>query len=232
MLKLWKAKDRGSFHHGWLDTRHTFSFGEFYDPQKMGFRALRVINEDWVSPGMGFGMHPHRDMEIITCVLEGALQHKDSMGHGAVLRPGEFQHMTAGTGIRHSEFNPSQTETVHLYQIWLLPRASGLKPSYNQKAYPLADRTGRFQLVASPDGSAGSLTIQQDTRISLGHFDPGQKVACPLETGHYGWLQILSGEFLTQSMKLGPGDALALENEAELRLETIHPGELLWFDLT
>lgn len=232
MLKLWKAKDRGSFHHGWLDTRHTFSFGEFYDPQKMGFRALRVINEDWVSPGMGFGMHPHRDMEIITCVLEGALEHKDCMGHGAVLRPGEFQHMTAGTGIRHSEFNPSQTETVHLYQIWLLPRASGLKPSYDQKAYLLADRNGRFQLVASPDGSAGTLTIQQDARISLGHFDPGQKVACHLETGRYGWLQILSGEFQTQSMKMEPGDALALENEAELHLETIRTGELLWFDLT
>src|SRR4029079_7262167 len=167
MLDIRKSADRGHLNHGWLDTYHTFSFGDYYDATQMGFRALRVINEDRVAPGEGFGMHGHRDMEIVTCVLSGALEHKDSLGHGEVLRPGELQHMSAGSGIRHSEFNPSATESVHLYQIWLLPRSGGLAPSYSAKQFATEGRAGRWQLVASPDGEDGSLKIQQDARIHL-----------------------------------------------------------------
>src|SRR5436190_17208179 len=167
MFNIRKSSDRGHFNHGWLDTYHTFSFGDYYDPAQMGFRSLRVMNEDRVAPGGGFGMHGHRDMEIVTLVLSGALEHKDSLGHGEALRPGELQHMTAGRGIRHSEFNPSATESVHLYQIWLLPRVAGLPPSYSQKAFDPAQRNGQWQLVASPDGADGSLRIEQEARIYL-----------------------------------------------------------------
>src|SRR4029453_4751721 len=162
-----KSADRGHFDHGWLNTYHTFSFGDYYDPQQMGFRSLRVINEDRVAPGAGFGMHGHRDMEIVTWVLSGALKNKGSLGRGEVPRPGEMQHMTAGRGIRHSEFNPSATEPVHLYQIWLLPRAADLEPSYSQKRFAPDDRHGAWQLVASPDGANGSLQIEQDAKIHL-----------------------------------------------------------------
>src|SRR5262245_55191646 len=161
MLKIRKSSERGHFDHGWLDTYHTFSFGDYYDPSQMGFRTLRVINEDRVQPSRGFGMHGHRDMEIVTCVLSGALEHRDSLGHGEVLKPGELQRMSAGTGIRHSEFNPSPTEPVHLYQIWIEPREKGLPPGYEQRAFDAAARQGTWQLVASPDGADGSLTIQQ-----------------------------------------------------------------------
>src|SRR4029453_9301558 len=171
-----KSADRGHLNHGWLDTYHTFSFGDYYDPAQMGFRALRVINEDRVAPGQGFGMHGHRDMEIVTYVLSGALEHKDSLGHGEVLRPGELQHMSAGTGIGNSEFNPSAREPVHLYQIWLLPRAAGLKPSYSQKSFAPEGRAGRWQLVASPDGADGSLTIQQDAQIHLAELGSGSQL--------------------------------------------------------
>src|SRR5256885_3669579 len=170
MIRVRKAGERGHCDHGWLDTYHTFSFSDYYDPAHVGFRSLRVINEDRVAPGGGFGMHGHRDMEIVTCVLSGALEHKDSLGHGEVLRPGEFQHMTAGRGIRHSEFNPSATEPVHLYQIWLLPRENGLSPSYSQKKFTPEGRDGRWQLVASPDGADGSLKIEQDARIYLANM--------------------------------------------------------------
>src|SRR6266550_4570151 len=180
MFSIRKSSDRGHFDHGWLNTYHTFSFADYYDPAHMGFRSLRVINEDRVAPGAGFGMHGHRDMEIVTCVLSGALEHKDSLGHGEVLRPGEFQHMSAGRGIRHSEFNPSATEPVHLYQIWLLPRESGLEPSYAQKAFDPAHRTGRWQLVASPNGADGSLKIQQDARIYLANIAPPNELTCDL----------------------------------------------------
>src|SRR5947208_421546 len=162
MIRVRKAAERGHLDHGWLDTHHTFSFGDYYDPAHMEFRALRVINDDRVAPGQGFGMHGHRDMEIITYVLDGALAHRDSLGNGSVLRPGELQHMTAGTGVRHSEFNPSDQEWVHLYQIWLLPERKGLEPSYEQKAFPEQERQGTLRLVASPTGEDGSLTIRQD----------------------------------------------------------------------
>src|SRR6476661_3998059 len=162
MFQVRKAEERGHFNHGWLDTAHTFAFADYYDPRHMGFRALRVINEDRVQPGQGFGTHGHRDMEIVTVVLEGALEHRDSLGNGEVLRPGELQRMTAGTGIRHSEFNPSEAEPVHLYQIWLMPERNGLTPSYEQKPIPTDGDPGRLRLVASPDGRDGSLTIRQD----------------------------------------------------------------------
>src|SRR5947208_2815335 len=172
MFHLRQAAERGHFNHGWLDTYHTFSFGDYYDPTHMGFRALRVINEDRVAPGQGFGMHGHRDMEIVTIVLEGALEHRDSLGNGEVLRPGELQRMSAGTGIRHSEFNPSPTEPVHLYQIWLWPRAQGLTPSYEQKPFDSKQKRDRLQLVAAPDGRDGSLTIHQDAELYLGALSP------------------------------------------------------------
>src|SRR5947199_8094641 len=159
MLQIRRSSERGHFDHGWLDTRHTFSFADYYDPDQMGFRSLRVMNEDRVAPGTGFGTHGHRDMEIVTYVLEGELAHKDSMGNGEILRPGEFQRMSAGTGIRHSEFNPSATEPVHLYQIWLLPRGNGITPSYEQKNFADEEKRGKLRLVASPDGADGSLTI-------------------------------------------------------------------------
>src|SRR5262245_57998672 len=170
MIRVRKATKRGHFDHGWLDTYHTFSFGDYYDPEHMGFRVLRVINEDVVAPGEGFGMHGHRDMEIVTIVLSGALEHRDSLGNGEVLRPGEFQRMSAGTGIMHSEFNPSATEPVHLYQIWLLPEKRGLTPSYEQKPFDPAARVGRWQLVASPDAAEGSLRIHQSARLFLGNI--------------------------------------------------------------
>src|SRR5215475_10638425 len=174
MIHLRKAVERGHFDHGWLDTYHTFSFGDYYDAAQMGFRSLRVINDDRVEPGRGFGMHGHRDMEIITYVLEGALEHRDSLGNGSVLRPGELQHMTAGTGVRHSEFNPSDREWVHLYQIWLLPERRGLEPSYQELALSEEDKGGRFRLVAAPDGGPGVLTIHQDARLYLASLVPGQ----------------------------------------------------------
>src|SRR5437588_1646080 len=167
MFSIRKSSDRGHFDHGWLNTYHTFSFADYYDPAQMGFRSLRVINEDRVAPGMGFGMHGHRDMEIVTYVLAGALEHKDSMGNGAVLRPGELQRMSAGTGIRHSEFNPSTAEPVHLYQIWLVPSDKGLTPSYEQKSFPEADKHNRLRRVASPDGLDGALTIHQNAELYL-----------------------------------------------------------------
>src|SRR6516164_11143998 len=174
MIQVRKAVERGHFDHGWLNTYHTFSFADYYDPAQLGFRSLRVINDDRVAPGQGFGMHGHRDMEIVTYVLDGALEHRDSMGNGSVLRPGELQRMTAGTGIRHSEFNPSDREPVHLYQIWLLPERRGLQPGYEQKAFPEAERQGTLRLVASPTGERGSLTIRQDARLYLATLLDGE----------------------------------------------------------
>jgi quercetin 2,3-dioxygenase len=231
MIAIRKSADRGHLNHGWLDTYHTFSFGDYYDAQQMGFRVLRVINEDRVAPGEGFGMHGHRDMEIVTYVLSGALEHKDSLGHGEALRPGELQHMSAGTGIRHSEFNPSVTESVHLYQIWLLPREPGLTPSYSQKAFPAEGRAGRWQLVASPYGADGSLMIQQDARIMLAELTPEQKLAIELLPGRYGWLQVLRGAVELDGTSLATGDAAAISQESNLPLRATAPAEVMLFDL-
>ena len=232
MLKLRKSTDRGHFDHGWLDTYHTFSFGDYYDPAQMGFRALRVINEDRVAPGGGFGMHGHRDMEIVTLVLSGALAHKDSLGNGEALRPGELQRMTAGRGIRHSEFNASQTEPVHLYQIWLTPRAAGLAPGYEQKAFDPAQRSGKWQLVASPRGDEGSLTIQQDARILLANLAAGQELTYDIPQSRHAWLQVLRGPVTLNDTVMQTSDAAAISEEPKLTLCTAAPAEVMLFDLS
>src|SRR5215831_7994768 len=216
MIQIRKAAERGHFDHGWLDTYHTFSFGGYYDPAHMGFRSLRVINDDRVQPGQGFGMHGHRDMEIVTYVHDGALAHKDSMGNGSVLRAGELQRMTAGTGVRHSEFNPSDTEWVHLYQIWLLPQRKGLTPSYEQLAVGEEEKRGRFRLVASPGGAAGGLTIHQDARLYLARLLPGEAAAQEIERGRAAWLQVLRGSVTVLGHDLAAGDGVAVTDESVL----------------
>jgi redox-sensitive bicupin YhaK (pirin superfamily) len=231
MIRVRKAAERGHFDHGWLDTYHTFSFGDYYDPAHLGFRSLRVINDDRVQPGQGFGMHGHRDMEIVTYVLDGALQHKDSLGNGSIIRAGELQRMTAGTGVRHSEFNPSDKEGVHLYQIWLLPERKGLKPSYQELALGEAQQRGRFRLVASPDGADGSLTIHQDARLYLASLLPGQAVAHPIEPGRATWLQVLRGSVNVLGNDLSAGDGVAVTDENAISVQAAVPSEVLLFDL-
>jgi quercetin 2,3-dioxygenase len=231
MIQVRKAAERGHFDHGWLDTFHTFSFGDYSDPAHMGFRSLRVINDDRVAPGQGFGMHPHRDMEIVTYVLDGELQHRDSMGNGSIIRAGELQRMTAGTGVHHSEFNPSGSEWVHLYQIWLLPQRKGLKPSYEQLAVGEKDMRGRFRLVASPDGAAGSLTIQQNAQLYLVSLSPGDGVAHQVERGRAAWLQVLRGGVNVLGNDLAAGDGLAVTDEKAVSVQATVPSEVLLFDL-
>ena len=228
MIQIRKGKDRGHFDHGWLDTYHTFSFADYYDPEYMGFRALRVINEDRVQAGRGFGTHSHRDMEIVTYVLEGELQHRDSMGTGSIIRPGEVQRMSAGTGVLHSEVNPSRDQSVHLLQIWLLPDRRGLKPEYEQKAFPAEERAGRLRLVASPDGSDGSLTIHQDAKILAGTIR--DSVQYDLQPGRYAWLQVARGSLDLNGQTLNAGDGAAIENEPALTLRG-KDAEVLLFDL-
>jgi redox-sensitive bicupin YhaK (pirin superfamily) len=231
MLTLRPASQRGHADHGWLKTWHTFSFSTYRDPQHIHFRALRVINEDIVAPGQGFGTHPHNDMEIVTYVLSGALEHKDSMGNGEVLRPGEFQRMTAGTGITHSEFNPSTTEPVHLYQIWLFPERSGLAPSYEQKRFPSEGRRNQLRLVASRNADEGSLTIHTDAKISLAELDAGQTIQQGLSPLRHAWLQVLRGTVRVNGQDLGTSDGLAISNESALEITAITDAELMLFDL-
>jgi quercetin 2,3-dioxygenase len=231
MMQIRRNAERGHADHGWLDTYHTFSFADYFDPAHMGFRALRVINEDRVAPGTGFGMHGHRDMEIVTVVLAGALQHRDTLGNGEVLRPGEVQHMTAGTGIRHSEFNPSPTEAVHLYQIWLLPRQTGLTPSYEQKAFPDAEKHNRWRLIASPDGRDGSLTIHQDSRLYLARLNEAQELRHELANGRHAWLQVLHGGASVNGTVLKAGDGAALTDEKAVTVQATEAAEVLLFDL-
>jgi quercetin 2,3-dioxygenase len=231
MIQVRKAAERGHFDHGWLDTHHTFSFGDYYDPKHMGFRSLRVINDDRVQPGQGFGMHSHRDMEIVTYVLDGALEHKDSMGNGSIIRAGELQRMTAGTGVRHSEFNPSDTEWVHLYQIWLLPQQKGLEPSYEELAVGEEQKQGRFRLVASPDGADGSLTIHQDARLYLASLLPGEGVAHDIERGRAVWLQVLRGSVNVLGNDVAAGDGVAVTDENAISVQATVPSEVLLFDL-
>jgi redox-sensitive bicupin YhaK (pirin superfamily) len=231
MIRIRKAAERGHFDHGWLDTYHTFSFADYHDPAHMGFRSLRVMNDDRVQPGEGFGMHGHRDMEIVTYVLDGALAHKDSMGNGSIIRAGELQRMTAGTGVRHSEFNPSETEWVHLYQIWLLPERKGLEPSYGQLAVSEEDKRGRFRLVASPNGAADSLTIHQDARLYLASLSQGEAVAHKIERGRAAWLQVLRGSVNVLANHLAAGDGVAVTDESALAVQATVPSEVLLFDL-
>jgi quercetin 2,3-dioxygenase len=232
MLRIRKSTERGHFDHGWLNTYHTFSFGRYYDPENMGFRALRVMNEDFVQPGQGFGTHPHDNMEIVTYVLEGALEHKDSMGNGEVLRPGEFQRMSAGTGITHSEFNPSHSEPVHLYQIWLLPNQDDIEPSYEQKRFTEEERLNRLRLVASPDAKDGSLLIHQDARVYLATILAGQQVQHRLENGRHAWLQVLRGQVSLNGNPLETSDGAALSDKELLTIETDGGAEIMLFDLT
>lgn len=231
MITIRNANDRGHFNHGWLNTYHTFSFASYHDPRQMGFRSLRVMNEDFVQPGQGFGTHPHQDMEIVTYVLEGALEHRDSMGNGEVLRPGEFQRMSAGTGITHSEFNPSDTEPVHLYQIWLLPDRRGIEPSYEQKAFAESERHNRLRLVASPDAADGSLLVHQDARIYLASLDDGAEVRHELAAGRYAWLQILRGSATLDGRALSAGDGGALSDQRALTIRGQGGAEVMLFDL-
>jgi quercetin 2,3-dioxygenase len=231
MIQIRKAHDRGHANHGWLDTYHTFSFDTYQDSNHMRFRSLRVMNEDRVAAGQGFGTHPHRDMEIVTYVLEGALEHKDSMGNGEVLHAGEFQRMSAGTGITHSEFNPSATEAVHLYQIWLVPRSKGIAPSYEQKRFAEADRRDRLQLVASEDAVDGSLLIHQDARIYLSNLTSGSDVLHPLAEGRHAWLQVLRGSLSLNGQQLHTSDGAAVSEESSLTIQADENAEIMLFDL-
>ncbi len=230
MIRLRKAKDRGHANHGWLDSWHTFSFADYHDPRHMGFSVLRVINEDFVAPGQGFPTHPHRDMEIITWILEGALEHKDSLGTGSVIHPGEAQRMSAGTGIRHSEFNHSKSETVHLLQIWILPNRQGVTPSYEQKSIAPAELDNRLRLVASPDGQDGSVTIHQDARLYATRMK-NTDVTHALAPGRRAWLQVVRGELTLNGRKLIAGDGAGIENESRLTLAANGTAEALLFDL-
>ncbi|MBI5070454.1 MAG: pirin family protein [Deltaproteobacteria bacterium] len=233
MLTLRPAAERGHFDHGWLDTRHTFSFAEYRDPAQMGFRALRVINQDRVRPGQGFGTHGHRDMEILSYVLDGALAHRDSTGGGGVLRPGEVQRMSAGTGVTHSEFNGSRDEEVHFLQIWIVPDRPGHEPSYEQRAYPAAERRGALRLVASPDGAAGSTAIHRDARVYASLLPEGARLRHPLAPGRAAWVQVARGRVEVNGALLGPGDGAAVEGEEAVALAGRGPeeAELLLFDL-
>jgi redox-sensitive bicupin YhaK (pirin superfamily) len=233
MITVRKSEDRGHFDHGWLDTRHTFSFADYHDDAHMGFRALRVINEDRVTPGEGFGTHGHRDMEIISYVLEGALAHRDSTGGAGVLRPGEVQRMSAGTGVMHSEYNGSRAEPVHFLQIWILPDGPGHRPSYEQKLFPEDERKGKLRLVASPEAAEGSLTIHQDARVYATILGKGEAVRHALAPGRHAWVQVARGEVSVNGRMLQAGDGAALSGEAEAALEGAGPsgGEALVFDL-
>lgn len=231
MITIRRSQERGHFDHGWLDTYHTFSFGDYRDPQHMGFRVLRVINEDLVAPGTGFGMHPHRDMEIVTYVLSGRLEHRDNLGNGAVIQPGTVQYMAAGSGIVHGEFNPSPDEPVHLMQIWIFPERRGLPPRYEQREFPVARAAGGFTLLASGDGRDGSIRINQDAALLAATLRDGQEVAYTLDAGRHGWVQVLHGSVTLGGQTLSAGDAAALSDEAAIRVRALGDAELLAFDL-
>ena len=229
-INIRKANERGHANHGWLDTYHTFSFADYYDPQWMGYRSLRVINDDLVMPGMGFGTHPHRDMEIITYILSGSLEHKDSMGNGRVIRTGEVQYMSAGLGVRHSELNPSKDEAVHLLQIWVEPDAKGVTPRYAEKSMKDAP-TGKFQLVTSKTGRDGSIAIHQDADLCLAKFEAGQQAEHALAKGRHAWLHVAEGEVVLNGAKLEAGDAAGVDRETTLLLTATKPSQVLLFDL-
>ena len=231
MITIRKGEDRGHFNHGWLDTYHTFSFAEYRDPNHKGFRSLRVINEDRVAPGMGFGEHPHRDMEIITYVLEGQLEHKDSLGSGSIIHAGDVQRMTAGSGITHSEFNPSATEEVHLYQIWLFPDAKGLSPEYEERSLANVPPRDGLRLLASPDGRESSMQIHQDALMWIATPQIGADVVYELPPGRHAWLQVTRGELTLNGHQLTAGDGAAIEGEPVLDLATSSVGEALLFEL-
>lgn len=231
MLVVRKAAERGHANHGWLHTYHTFSFANYYDVNHMGFRALRVINEDWVAPGMGFPTHGHRDMEIITYVLEGSLEHKDSLGTGSVILPGEVQRMSAGSGIYHSEFNHSQSESVHLLQIWILPEEKGIQPSYEQKAFSLQKNPGKLHLVAAKNGQDGAVKVYQDMALYAGVLQAGDRTIYPLSDDRYAWLQVARGAVTVNGTPLDTSDGAAISQESQLEITATEEAEILLFDL-
>src|SRR6185436_12425191 len=231
MIEYRKSDSRGLAEHGWLRSRHTFSFADYYDPERMGFRVLRVINEDWVQAGQGFGTHPHRDMEIITYVLSGALEHKDSMGNGSVIRPGDVQYMSAGTGVTHSEFNASKTEPVHLYQIWMFPDRKGHKPTYDQKNFSEAEKRGKLRLLVSPDGRDGSVKIRQDNELYATVLGEGESVRHALKPERHAYVQVARGSVKLNGTELETGDGAAISAEKAVELTGVKDAEVLLFDL-
>jgi redox-sensitive bicupin YhaK (pirin superfamily) len=230
MINILKSNERGHASHGWLDSYHSFSFADYYNPQQMGYQSLRVINDDLVMPGMGFGTHPHRDMEIITYILSGQLEHKDSMGNGRVIQTGDVQYMAAGKGVSHSEFNPSKEEAVHLLQIWIQPDAKGVVPRYAEKSLRTAP-TGKWHLVTSKAGRDGSIAIHQDADLWIAKLEAGQKVSHPLASKRHVWLHVAEGEVVLNGKTLAGGDAAAVEKETELQVSANKPSQVLLFDL-
>ncbi|MGH7813665.1 MAG: pirin family protein [Candidatus Binataceae bacterium] len=231
MIAIRKADERGNTRFDWLDSRHTFSFGDYHDPAHMGFRTLRVINEDRVRPGLGFPTHSHRDMEIVTYILEGALEHKDSLGNGSVIRPGEVQRMSAGRGITHSEFNSSSNEAVHFLQIWILPEAAGIAPGYEQQRIDLSSARGKFLPIASREGGPGMVKLHQDAAMSVAILEPGDKLVHRVGGDRHAWLQVGRGEIALNGDALKAGDGAAISGEPELKIETLRNAEILLFDL-
>jgi len=231
MLTVRKAEERGHANHGWLDSYHTFSFADYYDPQEMGYGPLRVINDDSVQPGQGFGTHGHRDMEIITYVMEGALEHKDSMGNGSIIRPGSVQRMSAGTGVRHSEFNPSREVGVHFLQIWIEPKFTGVRPGYEEKQFGAAQKKGQLRLIASPDGREGSVTIHQDACVYASMLDDKDTVSHRLAPGRRGYVHVARGAVAVNGVELKGGDGAKIAGESELKFSGARQAELLLFDL-
>jgi redox-sensitive bicupin YhaK (pirin superfamily) len=231
MITVRRASDRGHADHGWLDSHHSFSFADYHDPRHMGFRVLRVINDDRVAPGGGFGTHAHRDMEIVTYVLEGALEHKDSMGNGTVMRPGDVQRMSAGTGVRHSEFNASKTAPVHFLQIWILPSKQGTVPSYAQKMFPEAEKRGKLLLVVSPDGAEASVPLTADVRLRAAVLERGEKVEHVVSVGRHAWIQVAAGRIRVDGVELAEGDGASTSDAGALAIEGEDHAEVLVFDL-
>ena len=231
MIQIRPGQERGGGNHGWLKTHHTFSFGDYWDPKWMGFRSLRVINEDWVAPNTGFPTHPHRDMEIITYVLEGKLEHKDSLGTGSVILPGDGQRMTAGSGIRHSEFNPSTTDAVHLLQIWIQPEKAALPPSHEQKSFPEAEKNGKLRLIASRNASDGSVKINQDAKLYVTLLRAREEVGHEFSAGRHGWLQVARGGVEVNGKALAQGDGAAISDEEKVSIKGTDDAEVLLFDL-
>lgn len=231
MITLRRSRERGHFDHGWLNTYHSFSFDQYYDPRYMGFRQLRVINEDFVAPGRGFPTHGHRDMEIITYILEGALQHEDSMGNGSIIRPGDVQRMTAGTGVRHSEKNASADARVHLLQIWILPETVGLEPGYEQKMFSEDARRGQLRLIASNDGRDGSVTVHQDVSVFASILGKGESARYDMDQTRYGWLQVARGAISVNGQRAEQGDGAIAMGESSMEIAAEQPSEVLLFDL-
>lgn len=231
MIRLRKSEDRGHTQNFWLDSHHSFSFGSHHDPGNLGFRSLRVINEDRVRPGAGFGEHPHQDMEILSIVLSGSLTHRDSLGNGSVLSAGDVQRMTAGTGVRHSEMNPSLEEPVHFLQIWILPERNGLEPGYEERHVDCEDKAGRLALIASGDATNGALKVHQDVDVYMTALEPGDRLHHTLSTGRHAWVQVVEGDIEVNGQALAGGDAVALSDESEITLEAQTPAQAILFDL-